>query len=286
MANQEDAKKINHASSFKDGMSVEHGGEQIGEARSEPRQNVPLPADREALEEGEGLLASPQVLQDHFERSPQVALPSSTRSAHSGSVGGGDEGGWATEDTQATSSVWNGVASTGSFYAPQFGGPHGNGQDLYLPSSSLAETSQPQATQPRTIQQPMTPLEQRLLELLNEQSQSGDQATSGPLDMQEYFPVVQQPPPSALIGNINSPSIHPPSRPQLHAATRYPDHARAESVPRDMGDEELREYWAEFERKWDEDMKEGQYASEDLWCDGSTVLWVLARLYGDGKGKR
>lgn len=58
------------------------------------------------------------------------------------------------------------------------------------------------------------------------------------------------------------------------------------SDPRVTGDEELREYWAEFERKWDEDMEEGQYVSEDSWCDGSTVPWVLARLYGDGKRKR
>ncbi|KAI7554385.1 hypothetical protein KC331_g593 [Hortaea werneckii] len=286
MASQVDEKKIRDASSFRDGMSVQHGGEQIGGARSEPRHNVPLPADRETLEGGGGLLASPQALQDHGERSPQVALPLSTRSAHSGSVGGGDEGGWATQDTQATSSAWNGVASTGPFYTPQSGGPDSNGQDLYLPTSSLAMTSQPQATQPQTIHEPMTPLEQRLMELLNEHSQGGDQVTSGPIDMQGYIPVVQPPPPSALTGNINPPSIHRPSRPQLHAATRYPDHTHAESDPRGMDDEEVREDWTEFERKWDKDMEDAKYASEDLWCDGSTVLWVLARLYGDGEGKR
>ncbi|KAI7340053.1 hypothetical protein KC315_g893 [Hortaea werneckii] len=228
MASQEDAKKINDASSFKNGMSVQHGGEQIGEALSEPRQNVPVPADRETLGEGGGLLASPQAFQDYGDRTPQVALPSSTRSAHPGSVGGGGEGGWATEDTQATSSAWNGVASAGRLYTPQFGGPDANGQDLYLPTSSLAQTSQPQATQPQTMQQAMTPLERRLLEQLNGHSQSGDQATSGPTDTQEYFPVVPRPPPSAPTGNIYSPSIHPPSRPRLHAATRYPNHARAE----------------------------------------------------------
>ncbi|KAI7205277.1 hypothetical protein KC316_g731 [Hortaea werneckii] len=285
MASQADEKKIHGASSFRNGMSVQHGGEQIGGACSEPRQNVPLPADRETLKEGGGLLASPEALQNHGERSPQVALPSPTRSAHSGSVGGGDEGGWATEDTRATSSAWNGVASTGPFYPSQSGGPDANGQDLYLPTSSLDMTSQPQATQPQTIHQPITPLEQRLLELLNEHSQGGDQVTSGPIDTQGYIPVVPQPPPSAATGNIHPPSVHPPSRPQFHASNYYSDHNHAESDPRGMDDEEVREYWTEFERKWDEDMEEGQFASEDLWCDGSTVLWVLARLYGDGDGK-
>ncbi|KAI6915251.1 hypothetical protein KC318_g212 [Hortaea werneckii] len=267
MASQEDEKKIHDAPSFKDGMSVLHGEEQIGEARSEPRQNVPLPADRETLEEGCSALVN--SISPFWQRG-----------------GGGGEGGWATEDTQATSSAWNGVASTSPFNIPQLGGPDANGQDLYLPTSSLAQTSQPQATQPQTIQNSMTPLEQRLLMQLNEHFQSGDQVTSGPIDTQEDFPVVPQLPPSAPTGNINFPSIHPPSRPQLHAASYYPVHTRAESDPRGMGDEEVREDWTEFERKWDEDMEEGQYVSEDLWCDGSTVLWVLARLYGDGKGKR
>lgn len=286
MASQKDEKKIDDASSFKDGMSVQYGGEQIGEARSEPRQNVPVPVDREILGEDGGLPASPQALHDYGDRSPQVALPSSTLSAHCGSVGAGGEGGRATEDTQATSSAWNGFASTGPFYSPQSGGPDANGQDFYLPTSSLAQTSQQQATQPQTTQQSMTPLEQRLLMHLNEHFQSGDQVTSGPIDTQEFSQVMPQPPPSAATGNINSPGIHPPSRPKLHASTYYSDHTRAESDPRGMGDEEVREDWTEFERKWDKDMEEAQYASEDLWCDGSTVPSILARLYGDGKRKR
>ncbi|KAI7369322.1 hypothetical protein KC336_g21015, partial [Hortaea werneckii] len=68
MASQEDEKKIREASPFQeDGMTVQRGGEQIGEANPGLRQNVPVPADREILGEGGGLLASPQALQDYGE---------------------------------------------------------------------------------------------------------------------------------------------------------------------------------------------------------------------------
>lgn len=283
MASQEDEKKIHDASSFKDGMSVQHSGEQIGEAHSEPRQNAPVPADREILGEDGELLASPQALQDYGDWSARIALPSSTLSAHFGSVGSGGEGGWATEDTQATSSASNGVAITGTAYTPQSGGPDTNGQIIPHAASSLAQTLQPQATQPQTIQQPMTPLEQRLLMQLNEHSQSSDQVTSGALGTHQ---VMQHTQPSAPTGNIYPPSVHLPSRPQLCASTRYIEDTNAESDPRGMGDEEVGEDWTEFERKWDEDMEDGQYASEDLWCDGSTDPRILARVFGDGKGKR
>ncbi|KAI7288420.1 hypothetical protein KC343_g326 [Hortaea werneckii] len=286
MASQKDEKKIYAASSFgKDGMSLQHAGEQIGEAHSEPRQNVPVPADRESLGEGGGLLASPWTLQDSGDWSPQVALPSSTQSTHYGGVGRGGVGRWTTEDTQATSSASNGVASTGPSYTPQCGGPNANGQDLHLLTSSLAQTSQPQATQPQAVQQPMTPLEQRLLVQLNELSQSSDQVASGLIDLQGYAPVKPRPPPWAPTGSMSSPDIHRPSGLQLHASTYYFDPYPTDSNPRDMGDE-VREDWTEFERKWDEGMEDAKYASDDLWCDGSTVLWILARLYGDGKGKR
>ncbi|KAI7280192.1 hypothetical protein KC345_g4911 [Hortaea werneckii] len=286
MASQEDEKKIHDASSFgEDGMSLQHGGEPTGEAYSEPRQNVPVPADRGILGAGGGLLASPQTLQDSDDWSPQVALPSSTQSAHSGSVWGVDEGGWATGNTHATLSASNGVASTGLSYTPQPGGPYASGQDLYLPTSFLAQTSEPQATQPQTVQQTMTPLEQRLLAELNEHSQSSDQVTSGRTDLQGYAPIKPQPPPWALMGSMSSPGIYRPSGLQLHAATYYFDPYPAESDPLDMNDE-VREDWTEFERKWDQDMEDAKYASDDLWCDGSTLLWFLARLYGDGEGKR
>ncbi|GAB1730269.1 hypothetical protein NU195Hw_g9217t1 [Hortaea werneckii] len=288
MASQEDEKKIHVASSFgEDGMSLQHGGEQTGEAHSKPRQNVPVPvpADREILGEGGELLASPQALEDYGDESPQVALPSSAQSAHSGGVGGDDDGGWATEGTQATSTALNGVASTGPSYTPQSGGPDANGQDLYLPTSSLAQTSQLQATQPQTIQQPMTPLEQRLLVQLNEHSQSNDQVTSGLIGLDGYAPVKQQPPPWAPTGSMSSPDIYRPSGLQLHASTYYFDPYPTESNPRDIHDK-VREGWTEFEREWDEGMEDAKYESDDLWCDGSTVPWILARLYGDGKGKR
>ncbi|KAI7341427.1 hypothetical protein KC315_g101 [Hortaea werneckii] len=266
-------------------MTVQRGGEQIGEAHPGLRQNMPVPADREILGEGGGLLASPQALQDYGDRGSQLALPSSTLSAHAGTVRGCGEGGWATEDTQATPSASNGAAGFGPSYALQFGGPIPNEQAFYLPTSSLAPTYQPQATQPQTSQQPTTPLEQRLLLQLNEHSRSEDQVTSGPIDMRGYFPVMPQPP-SAPTGNVDSLSIYHPSRPQQHASTRTTDDSHTERDRRDMSDEEIREYWTEYERNWDKAMEDDKYASEDLWCDGSTLLWYLARLYGDGKGKR
>ncbi|KAI6850480.1 hypothetical protein KC332_g1318 [Hortaea werneckii] len=269
MASQEDENKIHVASAFgEDGMSLQHGREQTGEAYSEPRQNMPVPADRDNLGAGGGLLASPQTLQ-----------------AHSGGVWGVDEGGWATENTRATSSASHGVASISPFYTPQSGGPYANGQDPYLPTSFLAQTSQSQATQPQTVHQPMTPLEQRLLAQLNEHSQSSNQVTSGLVGLQGYAPVEPRPPPWAPMGSMSSPGIYRPSGLQLHAATYYFDPYPADRDPLDMNDE-VREDWTEFERKWDQDMEDAKYTSDDLWCDGSTLLWFLARLYGDGEGKR
>ncbi|KAI7084969.1 hypothetical protein KC356_g6287 [Hortaea werneckii] len=259
MASQEDEKKIRDASPFQDdGMTVQRGGEQIGEAHPGLRHNVPVPADREILEEGGGLLASPQDLQDYGDRRSHLALPSSTLSAHARTVRGAGEGGWATEDTQATASASDGAAGTGPSYTLQFGGPFPSEQAFYHPTSSLAPTYQPQATQPQTSQQPTTPLEQRLLAQLNEHSQSGDQVTSGPIDMQGHFPVMPQPL-SAPTGVMDSPGIYHPFRPQQHASTRTTDDSQAERDLRDMSDEELNEYWTEYERKWDKAMEDDKY---------------------------